>query len=80
MKQFQYNVMIEYATSRLTWETNNIDDAISSLMGAVSRGSRCLVVDGFTGEVYVDVNGEEPWITDEWALMINGWLIKEMWG
>ena len=80
MKQFQYSIIIEDATARITAETNDIDDAISVLMEGVSDGSHCLVVDGFTGEVYVNVNDEEPWITDEWALMINGWLIKEMWG
>lgn len=80
MKQFQYNVIIEDATSRIAIETNDIDDAIGSLIEDVSDGSHCLVVDGFTGEVYVDVNGKEPWITEEWALMINGWLMRQMWG
>ena len=80
MKQFQYSVIIEDATSRITAETNDVDDAISALMEGASDGSHCLVVDRFTGEVYVDVNGEEPWITDTWALMINEWLMEQMWG
>ena len=81
MKQFQYSVIIEDATSRITAETNDVDDAISALMEGISDGSNCLIVDGLTGEVYVNfVNGEKTWVTDEWALMINGWLIKEMWG
>jgi hypothetical protein len=34
----------------------------------------------FTGEVYVIANVEEPYITTEWALMVNGWLMAQMWG
>lgn len=77
---YQYNVYTYFEKSRVVVETNDIDHAISTLMRSVEIGQHCDVVDGFTGELYVSVNGDEDWCVAEWALMINGWLMQQVWG
>jgi hypothetical protein len=37
------------------------------------------VLDGFTGEVYVCTDPEDYWVTEEWSLMIIGWLMRTTW-
>jgi hypothetical protein len=47
-------------------------------MHHTEQGVRVEVTDNYTGECYVIANIEEPHITTEWALMINGWLMAQM--
>lgn len=80
MNTFAYHVYINDTNRRIIVETNDVNEAIYTLVGNTERGYECSVVCGFTGEIFVATNCEEPWITDEWALMINGWLMEQMWG
>ena len=77
---YQYNVYTYFEKSRIVVETNDVTHAISALMHSAENGQRCEVVDGFTGEVYVSVNSGDDWCVTEWALMINGWLMRQIWG
>ena len=43
------------------------------------NGAPVMVVDGFTGEIHATANHEDPWITEEWSLMVLGWLMKTTW-
>jgi hypothetical protein len=77
---YQYDVYTYFENSRIVVETNDVTQAISALMDSAEIGRRCDVVDGITGEVYVSVNSGDNWCVAEWALMINGWLMQQIWG
>jgi hypothetical protein len=37
------------------------------------------VLNGFTGEVLVCTDPNAYWMTEEWSLMILGWLMRTAW-
>lgn len=75
-----YYVTANYEDCAITVTTNSADVAICALMEHASNGAPVDVVDGYTGEVYVTANAEEDYITEEWAMMILGWLMMNAWG
>ena len=79
MTTYAYNVIATYADCEIEVKTNSADTAICALMEHAENGAPVMVVDGFTGEIYAMTNCEEPWITEEWSMMVLGWLMKTMW-
>lgn len=79
MTSYAYTVTAYYDNAQATIQTSDIEIAISTLMHHAEEGVRVEVTDNYTGELYVLVNVEEPLITTEWALMVNGWLMAQMW-
>ena len=79
MKTYAYNIIANYNDCEIEVKTNSADVAICALLEHVENGAPVMVVDGFTGEIYAMTNCEEPWITEEWSLMVLGWLMKTMW-
>ena len=77
MKQFNYSVIITNETHRLTFETNDVREAIDAMFEAVEENEQVCICNGYTGEVLYH-NGEEPWCTDEMALMMLGYLIEQV--
>lgn len=77
---YAYTVTAYYDNAQATIQTSNVEVAIATLMHHAEAGVRVEVTDNYTGELYVLANVEEPHITTEWALMINGWLMSQMWG
>ena len=77
MKQFSYSVIITNETHRLTFETNDVREAIDAMFEAVEENEQVCICNGYTGEVLYH-NGEEPWCTDEMALMMLGYLIEQV--
>ena len=80
MVQYAYTVTAFYEDGEVAVKTNDVEVAIAALMHHAEEGVHTEVMSNFTGEVYVIVNVEEPYITTEWALMVNGWLMAQMWG
>ena len=78
MKTYTYNVTATYDDYEIEVKTNSTDTAICAMMEHAKDNVPVVVVDGFTGEVYVMINCENPWITEEWNLMILGWLMKNV--
>ena len=76
MKTYTYNVTATYDDCEIEVKTNSADTAICALMEHAENGASVMVVDGFTGEIYVMTNCDEPWVTEEWNMMILGWLMK----
>ena len=77
---YTYNITANYADCEIEVKTNSADVAICALMEHAENGAPVRVVDGHTGEIYAMANAdEEPWITEEWSLMVLGWLMKTMW-
>ena len=76
MKTYTYNIIATYDDCEIEVKTNSADTAICALLEHTENGAPVMVVDGFTGEIHAMTNCEEPWITEEWSLMMLGWLMK----
>ena len=79
MKTYTYNVIAAYDDCEIEVKTSSADVAICALMEHAEKGVPVMVVDGFTGEIYTMTNCDEPWVTEEWNMMILGWLMKTVW-
>ena len=76
---FAYYVEAFYDDCEIEVKTNSADTAICALFEHAENGASVRVTDGYTGEIYVIVNSEENYITEEWNMMILGWLMKTAW-
>ena len=79
MKTYTYNVIAIYDNCEIEVKTNSADVAICALMEHAEKGVPVYVTNGFTGEVLATANYDEPYITEEWSLMVLGWLMKTEW-
>ena len=77
---YHYNVNAYFDNAETTLKTNDIKTALDEFFECVEEGVHCDIMDGFTGEILVSANTDEPWITDEMSLMMLGYLCAEQWG
>ena len=77
---YRYNVNAYFDNAETTLKTNDIKTALDEFFECVEEGVHCDIMDGFTGEILVSANTDEPWITDEMSLMMLGYLCAEQWG
>lgn len=75
-----YNVKVKYENATIDFGTHDINVAIKALFDYVETGAQVDVWSGITGEVVASVNCEEPFVNDEWSLLILGWLMSNAWG
>ena len=76
----KYSVIATYDDCEIEVKTNSADTAICGLLEHAENGAAVDVVDNYTGEVYVTANKGEPYVTEEWSMMILGWLMLNSWG
>ena len=76
MKQFNYSVIITNEANRFTFETNDVREAIRAVFEVAEENEQVCICNGYTGEVLFH-NGEEPWCTDEMALMMLGFVVEQ---
>ena len=62
--------------NRFTFETNDVREAIRAVFEVAEENEQVCICNGYTGEVLYH-NGEEPWCTDEMALMMLGYLTEQ---
>jgi hypothetical protein len=79
MENFNYNVIIKNNGNEIVIKTNDVIYAIREFLRAVEAECDACLCNGYTGEVLCH-NGDEPWCTDEMALMILGYMCAEHWG
>lgn len=79
MKNFNYNLTIQNNGNEIEIKTNDVNYAIRECLRADKAGCEVCLCNGFTGEVLCN-NGDEPYCTEEMALMILGYLCAEAWG
>lgn len=79
MENFNYNLIIKNNGNEIVIKTNDVTYAIREYLRADEAGCEACLCNGFTGEVLCH-NGDEPWCTDEMALMMLGYLCAEQWG
>lgn len=80
MTQYQYV---------MTWYPDNSENIIKCneprllldiLQTIASEGIHVEVIDGFTGELLCVQNHPEPYMQDEFGLMVLGYLMERVWG
>lgn len=83
MTNFKYEVSAYYNDRDypMTCRTNEIDIMFAVLFEHVANGVWVEVIDGFTGELLCSQNHpEEPYMQDEFGLMVLGYLMEKVWG
>ena len=80
--EYIYSVRSFYNEARATLGTNDVRIAISEFLEYLKDGVTCDIINNLTGEVLAIANNpdNEDYATDEMALMVLGFLIKEAWG
>ena len=78
MIMMKYVVMAEYANAKITVETNDVEVLFNEVKNHQFCDHLC-ICSGETGEVLMHT-GDEPYTTDEFALMLLGWLMTQAWG
>ena len=79
MENFNYNLIIKNNGNEIAIKTNDVSYAIREFLRADEAGCEACLCNGYTGEVLCH-NGDEPYCTNEMALMILGHLCAEAWG
>ena len=79
---FSYHVHAYFTKAQTTLETNDVNVAIGEFMEYVADGVHCDIMSGHTGEVLAIANNpnDKDYATEEMALMVLGFMIKEAWG
>lgn len=80
MNQYQYEVNVYSPEFESTYKTNDPRMTIELLLDYVGRGYHVEVINGFTGEVLCVQNHPEPYMQDDFGLMVLGRLMERVWG
>ena len=79
MKLMKYLISADYANAKVCVETDDVNIACTEFLNRADNCDHVCLCDGFTGEVLAHT-GEEPYCTDEMALILLGFLMQEAWG
>ena len=77
---YAYQVNAKYEFEEIGVQTNSVERAIRFMLDSSENGAVVVVTNGFTGEILATANDEEPYVTEEWSLMVLGLLTKTAWG
>jgi hypothetical protein len=80
MNQFQYVVTLYTADFEQEVRTNDPRIAIQTALDFAGTGCHVDVINGFTGEVLVCANHPEPYMQEDFNLMVLGYLMEKFWG
>lgn len=76
---YAYQVNAKYEFEKIEIQTNSVERAIRFMLDSAEKGAVVVVTNGFTGEILATANDEEPYVTEEWSLMVLGLLTKTAW-
>ena len=76
---YAYQVNAKYEFEKIEIQTNSVERAIRFMLDSAENGAVVVVTNGFTGEILATANDEEPYVTEEWSLMVLGLLMKTAW-
>ena len=76
---YAYQVNAKYKFEKIEIQTNSVERAIRFMLDSAEKGAVVVVTNGFTGEILATANDEEPYVTEEWSLMVLGLLTKTAW-
>ena len=80
MMTFNYSVIATYENCALSLQTMSAEQAIEFLFEHTEAGAEVNILNNYTGEVLVSNSLTCTYITEEWTLMILGWLMQNNWG
>ena len=69
----KYIATAKYEDATLTCESWTCAPVITFLQEHVEKGAHVDVIDGLTGEVLCAQNCEDPYIQEDFAMLIVGW-------
>lgn len=73
----KYIATAKYEDATLTCETWDAGAVLPFLLEHAEQGAPVDVIDGLTGEVLCAQNCENPYIQEDFATLILGWMAKE---
>lgn len=76
---YQYNVCVYAPNAEWTCKTNDPRYAIQTMFEYVEQGFHVDVINGFTGEVLCIQNHPEPYMQEDFGLMVLGWMMEQIW-
>ena len=76
---YAYQVNAKYKFEKIEIQTNSVERAIRFMLDSAEKGAVVVVTNSFTGEILATANDEEPYVTEEWSLMVLGLLMKTAW-
>ena len=76
---YAYQVNAKYEFEEIDIQTNSVERAIRFMLDSAENGAVVVVTNGFTGEILATANDKEPYVTEEWSLMVLGLLMKTAW-
>ena len=74
----KYTIISEFANAKLTVETNDIRTACAEFLNRAEDADHTCICDGTTGEVLANT-GDDPYCTDEFGLILLGYLMADAW-
>ena len=74
----KYTIISEFANAKLTVETNDIRTACAEFLNRAEDADNTCICDGTTGEVLANT-GDDPYCTDEFGLILLGYLMADAW-
>ena len=79
MITMKYTIISEFANAKVTVETNDIRTACAEFLSRAEDADHTCICDGTTGEVLANT-GDDPYCTDEFGLILLGYLMADAWG
>lgn len=73
---YAYRVNAKYDYEEIEIQTNSVERAIKFMLDSAEDWAIVTVTSGFTGEVLAAINYDEFYATEEWSLMMLGWMMK----
>jgi hypothetical protein len=73
----KYIATAKYEDATLTCESWTCAPVIIFLLEHAENGAQVDIIDGLTGEVLCAQNCEDPYMQDDFALLLMGWMAKE---
>lgn len=73
----KYIATAKYEDATLTCETWDAGAVIPFLLEHAEQGAQVEAIDGLTGEVLCAQNCEDPYMQEDFAMLIVGWMAKE---
>ena len=79
MTQYLYEMTHYAKNAEMTLKVNDVRFLIDTLQATVKLGDHVEVIDGFTGELLCAQNCDNPYIQEEFNLMVLGRLMEKTW-
>ena len=77
---FLYTVNVYYGDRTISVDTNDVNIVCEEMLNRAEERAEFDLIDNSTGEVLVNYTGRENYMTQEWSLIVVGYLALRTWG